>query len=740
MSSDEESLYGTMTRRRMLQWSVVGASALAVPETWAAQVARGPRGLLPEPGDEQIITTCNQCFLGCGLVATVRRGRLVQLQGNPEAPTNRGKICPKAHAGIAKLYHPERIGTPLLRIGRRGEGRFRRASWEEATEIVTSSLRRIIDAHGGPSVALWQNTDNERPVIFERFMHALGSPNFFDHPGSISPGLAAGLTTGPVYMVPDYARAGTILIVGANPLGTKELCWSARELLEAKRRGATLITVDPRLSETGMHSSPGLWLPIRPGTDGILLAGFANYLIRNGGYDRDFVERHTFGFERVRAYLEQYTVEAVCRSTGIPKAQFLRAVRAMIGRRTVVDALSGFSFQPEGTHASLMRVILAALLGGIDTPGGLVPLPLPRSPEVHVEPSVPRPSVARVDGGNMGRIPLPVGKRPEHFSFGGIGQSLPQAILEQKPYPLRALFVVYSNPVYSLPRAARMAEALEALDLVVCLDAFPSETAQYADVVLPAATYLESLELNDFFPPFPGVVMRKPVVPPRMQSRTAQDIVIDLAKALGHEEAFPFANYEAFLRKELEAGPLDYETLHTKGFQELGYEIGSRLRDGFLTPSGRIELYSSVLAYTGQAPLPQMARFAQPEPPEGYPLHLVSFRAPAHANSRTAANPYLSAIQSEGALQVNTATGRALGLATGDLARLQSPQGELEVRVELTEGIRPDTVALSHHFGHWAYSKICRGRGAWFNALASAATDPVSYNPTLNTFVRLARA
>jgi len=226
-------------------------------------------------------------------------------------------------------------------------------------------------------------------------------------------------------------------------------------------------------------------------------------------------------------------------------------------------------------------------------------------------------------------------------------------------------------------------------------------------------------------------VLRQPVRPPKGHSRPVQDVVIDLAHRLGLGKQFPWKNYVEVLQAQCAGSPVKWETLQHDGFVDLGYEPGQKLKAGLETPSGKIELVSSVLDYLGEPRL-GFGGLVEQQPPKDRPFHLITYRLPFHANSRTAANPYLAAIRSENLLLVNPAAG--LGLEPGELVRVRTAAGSVEVRVELTEGIRPDTVALSHHFGHTAYSKAARGKGAWYNGLPEGHSDRVSWNVVFQTF------
>ncbi len=735
-----------LTRRQLLGAGLATAAAAALP--WRAgglSAGQGARlgGVAPASAGDPIVTTCNLCPLGCTVLATREGDRVVRLSGHPGSPVNEGRLCAKGHAGLYKAIHPERLGHPLVRAGARGSGRWKRVSWDHALGAVADSLGRIRRVHGPESIALWQNLNMDRPDIFQRFVHALGSPNFIGHVSTCDASrlLGGAMTYGASRAAYDYAHAECIVAVGINPLAAKDLVLAAREILDARARGATLVTVDPRLSETAARSD--LWLPIRPGTDGVLLAGFARWLIENDHIDHGFVRDHTFGFDEIRRHVDRFGVEMVCTATGLPADRFLRAVRAMAGRRSVVAVGRGVVTHRDATDAVRMAEIVNALLGAFDREGGVRLLPFPPIPLAEVRPEVRDPGGERIDRSNGGRIPLPVGVLPAYpAAFFGVSHEVPRNILAEDPYPLKALVFNAVNPVYSLPQGTELVAAIEKLDLVVSIDAFASETTRYADVVFPASTYLEGLDL--WFPAPLRASLRQPVIRPWMESRPSQEIILALAKSMGLEKEFPFARYEDFVRAQLDGTGISFEDLRSRGFVEWSAADsapGRLRREGFLTPSGRIELASSLLAATGFAAVPRVMTRHEPLDGDGFPYHLVTYKLPFHTQSATAENPYLAAIQSDNPLLVNPETATALGVATGDPVVVESKRGAIEARVEVSPGIRPDTVALAHHFGHTAYSKVAVGRGVNANPILGDGTDPVGGNLAFNDArVRVRRA
>ena len=689
-------------------------------------------GVTPVFGGERVITTCNLCTLGCSVVATRAGDDVIALRGNPESPTNRGKLCAKGHAGIAKALHPDRLGTPLVREGARGDGRFRRASWPEALAVVARRLRDLRRAHGARSIALWQNLNMDRPEPFRRFVHALGSPNFIGHVSTCdaSRHLGGAMTFGVERASYDFANAGCIVLVGVNPLGARDLVLAAREIAEARARGAVLIAVDPRLSETAARSD--LWLPTRPGTDGLLLAALGRWLVDHERVDREFLRDHTLGAEHTLTWLRSIDVAAACTACGIDRSHFERAARIIGERRSVIAIGRGVITHADATDAARVAEIVNALLGAFDREGGVRLTPYPPVPLTSPGPRVRDPGGLRIDEAGADRLPLPVGPRDPHpLAFFGLSHHVPDNVLHERPYPLRALIFNAVNPVYSLPQSRELVDAFSRLELIVAIDAFMSETARYADVVLPASTYLEGFDL--WFPAGAKVSVRQPVMAPRMASRPSQEIVLALARAVGVGRFFPFARYQDYVRAELQGTGVTLEELRARGFipwsdQELRF--GQRRERGFRTPSGRVELTSSVLVAAGEPEVPELARAGARDPE--YPLSLVTFKLPFHTQSATMVVPHLAAIQRDNPLWIHTDTARVLGVRSGDEVRIASPRGEVVARALVTERVRPDTVALSHHFGHTAFSHDAAGRGVSGAPVVGDGTDVKGGNLAFN--------
>lgn len=686
-----------------------------------------------------IVTTCNMCYLGCSVLATYENDKILHLRGNPASPINHGKLCAKGHAGIYKSIHPERLGYPLIRAGKRGEGKWKKVSWDRALGVISESIQKIRKDFGDKSVALWQNVNMDRPDIFKRFIYSIGSPNYISHVSTCNSSqlIGSALTSGIARQNYDYPNAECIVFVGVNPFAAKEMVYSTRKIMEARERGARLITLDPRMSETAARSD--IWLPIIPGTDGIFLAGLSNWLIQNNKYDSEYVSKHAFGFNKIRRYLKQFTIGKVIEASGISEKSFIETAEIISSRKTVVVPGRGLITHKDATDGMRMSEILNALLGSIDTKGGVMLMGYPPFKFGEIEPEIKMPGLARIDKSSADKIALPVGLKPENpAAFFGLSHNVPFHILNEKPYPLKAMIFNAVNPVYSLPEGDKLIRAFEKLELIVSMDAFMTETTQYADIILPASTYLEGLDI--WLPHGAKIALRQPVIQPRLESKPSQEIIIALAKKMGLTKEFPFQTYEDFLKLQLKDSGISYEELKQKGFisyTEEELKPGKLLQNGFKTASGKIELVSSVLSYSGFSPEPKFQKWNSKED-EKFPFNFVTYKLPFHTQSATGENPYLAGIKTFNPVYIHPATASMVGVLNGENIMIESKRGKIKARVKISESIRPDTIAMSHHFGHTAYSNICNGRGINANKIIDNGTDPLGGNATYNdTKVRI---
>ena len=425
------------------------------------------------------------CFWRCGVLASVAGGKVVRVEGNPEHPQSQGRLCARGNAGTGLLYDPDRLKTPLLRIGERGEGRFKPVSWDEALDFLAGRLVKLRDEHGPESVAFFPHGNGAR--FFATLMRAYGTPNSAEPsfaqcrgPREVGYSLTFGQGLGSPEPV-DLEEARLVVLIGSH-LGENVFTSQITAFATGLARGAKLIAVDPRFSTAA--SKADWWLPIRPGTDIALLLAWMNVLIAEDLYDEEYVKTYASGFDRLANHVREFTPEWAEAITEIPAAKIRETARAMGKAKPAVAVHPGrhVTWYGDDTQRARAMAILTALLGSWGRKGGIF-LPTPVARGSFDLPDFPESKRGRADGAGT-RFPLAIEEL-------GVTNGLIDATLSGDPYPIKAWIVYGQNVLESIPQPARTVEAIGKLDLMVVVDVLPVEQIKYADLVLPEATYLE---------------------------------------------------------------------------------------------------------------------------------------------------------------------------------------------------------------------------------------------------------
>jgi thiosulfate reductase / polysulfide reductase chain A len=702
----------TVSRRRFL--GTVAATGTGV----AAAAATGATPVRP-PGRKgaervaKVATFCEMCFWRCGVIASVSAdGRVVRVEGNPDHPLTKGRLCARGNAGTDLLYDPDRLKYPMLRTGKRGEGQFKRITWDEALDLLAEKLKAIKEEHGPEAVGFFPHGVSAR--FMGTLLKAYGTPNSVEPsfaqcrgPRDVGYKLTFGRPLGSPEPV-DLEEAKLVVLVGSH-LGENVFTSQITQFATGLSRGAKLIAVDPRFSTAA--SKADWWLPIKPGTDIALLLAWMNVLIAEGLCDEAYLDAHATGFGELAAHVKDFTPEWAEGITTIPAAQIRETARAMGAARPAVVVHPGrhVTWYGDDTQRARAMAILTALLGAYGRKGGLfLPTPVPRG-EFEL-PDFPDSARGRADGAGE--------KYPLASEEMGVTNGLVDATLTGKPYPIKAWIVYAQNVLESIPQQDKTLKAIESLDFLCVVDVLPVDQVAYADLVLPEATYLERYDapliVNSVKTPF--VSVRQPVIEPLHESKPGWWIAKELAKRLGLEAFFPWATPDEHLAKIIEPMEIGAQELQTKGAVAFPGRPYLEDRPGedspFDTDSGKIELYSQALKDLGADPLP---RFTPPdEPPAGY-LRLIYGRAPMHSFARTQNNATLHGLMPENEVWLHTTPAHELGLRDGDRVRLENTDGvkSLPVRVRVTEGIRDDCAYMVHGFGQRSRSlRRARDRGA----------------------------
>jgi thiosulfate reductase/polysulfide reductase chain A len=709
------------------------AGALAIGSMLPPKVAQAARaaGHLNAEGDGFIPSMCEMCVWRCGLIAKVVDGKVVKLDGNPEHPHSRGKLCPRGQSGLMNTYDPDRVLTPLVRVGKRGEGLFRQASWDEALDIVASNMLKIKEQYGSEAM-VFSSTHNLSQVQFENLLYAYGSPNYGTQRSLCFNAMitAFQLTYGVEEPARNYDDVEFILMVGRNmmeAISTSE----TGELSRAIDRGAKFVYLDPRYTKTASKATE--WIPIRPGTDSAFLLAMINVITQNELADCEFVKKYVVGCEDLPRVMSKYTPEWAEKITGVPAETIERIAREYAAAKHNALAHPGWrtsnfinSFQTERAIATLN-----AMSGNVLRPGGCL------SAEVAAEgaglgappqPPYPRVSALRLDGApwKYPLVPLKL----------GVFQELRDAILTGEPYQAHGWFISRQNPILSLPDRNKTLQAFGKMDFIATVDIIMNDTAWFSDVVLPEASYLE--RYDPLLPVGDKAFLRQPVVEPQGEAKSALWIYKQLGERLGLGDFFQYEDEEDYIRQQLKPLRVSLEEVIEKGYAEMPEEED----DGeitFNTPSGKIEIYSETLKNAGFSPWPT---WEEPPMPKEDEFYLLTGKVAQQTQFGTQNNQLLHKYSDEPRLWMNARTAAKMGLEDGDWVEITSQVGKAYSKLLATEAIRPDCVYLTPGYGHLSKGlKTAFGVGASDSALHVTYTDPISGGQALSqTFVTVKKA
>jgi anaerobic selenocysteine-containing dehydrogenase len=664
--------------------------------------------LCPVKADARLGTTVykTECFIcnqGCDALVHVKDGEVVRVQGDPSSAVTKGTLCSKGLASKELLYHPDRLLYPMKRMGERGQGRWQRISWDEALDTITRRFNEIEEQYGEHSIVLASGTNRGWIYYFLRFANAYGKQR-------IGPGVAQCFMprmTGQILVLggnamenPHYDDTQCMVIWGCNPTNT----WPVKGLgmMEAWSRGAKMIVVDPVFTEAA--SKADMWLQLRPGTDAALALGMLQVIINEGLYDKAFVDRWCIGFNELRERVQQYPPERVEEITWIPKNKIKKAawMYATVKPGSITQCLS-IDQNADTISTSRSIAMIAALTGNIDVPGGnLFNMPL-KAHKLSIE-TLSDYLTKEHHEKRLGskEYPLLAGEasilQPTAHNY-----TVWQAILTGKPYPVRAIYCQGSNMLVGYSNAKMVREALMSLDFLATADLFMTDTAQIADIVLPAGSWMErsaathndQTSINNFH-------LQQKIVQ-RGECRTDFEILNELAKRLGFGERM-FPTDEAYFDFLLEPSGMTFEEFKKIGVISVPYSFKKYEAKGFNTPAGKVQLYDQRLKALGFDPLPSYREptespISTPEVAKEYPLIITTGgRVAVYRHSELRNIPVLREIVPELLVSINPTTAKELDIDNGDLVIVESPRGSMEAKAYLTEGIDPRVVQVPSHW------------------------------------------
>ncbi len=677
--------------------------------------------LLPDPGPTQILGACpHDCPDTCSLLTTVADGVVIKVQGNPGHPHTDGALCTKVSRYPERTYHPDRILQPLKRIGPKGSGQFEPVSWDTALADIAQRLKAIAaDGPDGAQPILPYSYGGTMGLVqsesmASRFFHKLGA-SLLDRTICASAGAEALTQTlgGKVGMrVEFFAEAKLILIWGSNSITSNLHFW--RYAQEAKRHGARLVCIDPRKSETADKCHEHIAL--LPGTDGALALSLMHELIQHDWLDRDYLAQYTLGWDLLLERALQWPPERAAAICGIESEQIRALARdygacAISHEPAAIRLNYGMQRVHGGGNAVRLIASLPALIGAWRHRAGGVLLSSSSSFPIQ------RAALERPD--------LLGGKTPRKLNMSTIGDDLLRPASSEFGPAVQALIVYNSNPVAIAPQSAKVVQGFARDDLfTVVLEHFQTDTADYADYILPATTQLEHWDVHMSYG-HTDVLLNRPAISPLGQAKPNAQIFRELAQHMGFEEPC-FADDDLTLCRMAYGDAVDFDELLKKGFATLKLPDAPFAQGKFPTPSGRCEFFSARLTAQGLDGLPDHVPNYEPfKSSTDYPLAMISPPARNFLNSSFVNVDSLRELEGEPLLEMHESDAAARGLQSGDTVRVFNPRGVYRCKLKVSSRAR---LGVVNGLGVW-WRKLGLD-GSNVNQLTSQALTDIGRAPT----------
>lgn len=668
-------------------------------------------------GETAVPTFCAMCgpAANCGVYAFTKNGRFTKVAGMKESPVNAGAVCPKGQAAPQWVYSPDRLKYPLKRVGKKGEGKFQRITWDEAIGIIADTLKQQKQKYGPESLGMLSPARRTYSEYLYRFLIAHGSPNY-GHSGicAMQMGFTFHYTVGDWPRAVDYANSDLVLVWGKQPIYSGPAQDGVRAYVDAKARGAKLIAIKPTVEpDVGLADE---WVPIRPGTDAALALAMLHVVVNENLIDQAFVEQWCYGYDQLKDHVQKYSPLWAEKITGVPSNRIAEIARLFATtKRAGIDLGNGVEHVPSSNDAIRAVAILISVTGHLDRPGGNVfgaASKMPRLKSVHLR---ERYTQEWVDKLVYPEFPKPFQPFVEGTSSAYYGML--DSVLTENPYPMRAIIAPGTQALASTRGSKRVVEALKKLEFYVVVDVARTADIPYADIVVPVAT---PYEMDHPFEVRGNWIMaRNRVIQPLGDYKSIFEFLCDLGVKMGYGADFWGGSMVASMNDQLKPLGMTIDELrnHPTGIK---YEMIPRKYENYETvfkrksprvsgapflPQGKVAIYNTSFKEAGYPPLPEWK-----EPPESitgtpeltkkYPLILSDYHTSSVYTASWQRNvPYLREILPYPTVHIHPDTASERGIKNGDWVRVESPHGWIKVKAELYPGIRPDTVMVLH--GWW---------------------------------------
>lgn len=668
---------------------------------------------------KKIRTACRSCHGGCGVIAHVKNGKVIKVEGDPDSPISHGTLCSKGLAITQLAYHPDRILYPMKRGGAKGEGKWERITWDEALDTISERFKRVIEEFGPESIVVGQGTGRDYESHLYRFANLLGTPNVLTagHMCYVSR-VGSTLITCGTLPIADYEGGPKCIVIWAcNPLWTNPDEYKGENFWRAYKKGAKLICIDPR--KGFIANKADLWLQIRPGTDAAMALGFHHVIIEEELYDKEFVENYIHGWEPFKErVMKEYPLEKVQEITWVDKDLIRKAARMYA---TTKPACIHWGVPTEQTincvNYTRATTGLMAITGNLDAPGGnalFVNPPTRTVSEFARHKDLPPEQQAKRLGGDQFKLGARVALINPKKAW--------DAILTGKPYPLKAGILCGSNPVITRANAKEAYEALKKMEFLVVIDLFLTPTAELADIFLPSATWLEQNHVADNWKRHGYVLARQKCV---QIGECWQDhkIFLELGKRMGQPW---WPTVEDALNYLLEPSGLTWEQFKEKGYLR-GEMVYYKYRErGFSTPTKKVELYSTILEKWGYDPLPKYVEvpespYSTPHLLKDYPYILnAGLRTPTFFHSANRQIPWLREIRPDPICEIHPETAKKHNIKEGQWVYISSLRGRIKQRAKLNPNIDPRVIICEHG---WWFPEIKDPGHGWNISNVNILTD-----------------
>ncbi len=629
---------------------------------------------------------------GCGLLVGVKGNKIVKVKGDPDGFLNNGYICPKGAASPDRLTHPDRLKHPLKRVGKRGEGKWERISWEEALQYTAENLNKIKGKYGAKGVAFGVGMPKGlEHFVLIRLANLFGSPNVIASQDVChAPREITGVHTCGFYPVADLHHPSKLVLLWAsNITSTNEEGEICSMLLKQIKNGTELIIVDPRKINLVKKSTK--WLQIRPGTDHALALGLLDVVIGESLYDKDFVEKWTYGFEYLAEHVKQYTPEKVSEITWVA-ADLIRETARLYAtsKPAVIQWGNPIEHNIHTFDITRALICLMAITGNLDVAGGNV--------------AAKEPKIMKL--GQFVRADLIPDKRKEMIStyhhviprLMTIAPSFFQkAVLEGVPYPVKGFYATCSNAMLSYADSRRTYETFMNLDFVAIADLFMTPTAAMADIVLPVASQFEINDIGHYGLGH-GIILARPrVVDPPEECWPDNKIMNELGKLVSPPELW-HDNYEEFLEDVLKPIGLTYNQFVEKGYLKGPDRFRLYEEKGFRTPTGKVELKLSTSEKFKLKSLPEFSGLPEEIEPD-YPLILNSSKSQYYLHSSYRWLEKLRKARPHPKVEIHPYTAQKYNIREGDEVVIENKNGKITQIAHLTDSVDPRVINVSH--GWW---------------------------------------